>query len=169
MENQTTQKKLPKLSKQDKAFVEKVVETGNLTQAVQESFNISDPNYAGVKGHRLIRKDKIINAIQTIAERIPDDDLVKVHLEGLNAGKTIYKNNNSTGEIEEVGYEPDYAVRHKYLDSAYKLKGVYAPEKTEPVKENVYNFFFEPKFQQNIKNYDQNLKEQILNKDDTET
>lgn len=24
---------------------------------------------------------------------------------------------------------PDYATRHKYLDSAYKIKGTYAPEK----------------------------------------
>ena len=34
------------------------------------------------------------------------------------------------GEIEKVSEEPDYAVRHKYLDTAYKLKGSYAPEKS---------------------------------------
>jgi len=62
---------------------------------------------------------------------LPDKDLARVHKEGLEAGKTIYKNNNATHEVEEVGYEADYAVRHKYLDTAYKLKGVYAPEKKE--------------------------------------
>lgn len=121
-----------KLTKQDKKFVEKVVETGNLTRAVQEAYDIEDSNYAGVKGNRLIRKDKIQNAIKSIAEQIPDNDLIRVHLEGLQAGKTIYKNNNSSGEIEEVGYEPDYAVRHKYLDSAYKLKGAYSDEAIKP-------------------------------------
>lgn len=107
---------------------------------------------------------------ELIEKFIPDKKLAKVLDEGLEAGKTIYKNNNSTGEVEEVGYEPDYAVRHKYLETGLKLKGHYTAEMadTKP-KENVYNFFFEPKFQQNIKNYDQNLKGQILNKDVEET
>lgn len=30
-----------------------------------------------------------------------------------------------------VSEEPDYATRHKYLDSAYKMKGAYAPEKKD--------------------------------------
>jgi len=46
-----------------------------------------------------------------------------------------YQQYNSTGEIEEVGYEPDFAVRHKYLDSAYKLKGVYVPEEKDKPKD----------------------------------
>lgn len=54
---------------------------------------------------------------------LPDKDLAKVHKEGLKAVKKQFKNNNSTGEIEEVAVEPDYAVRHKYLETGYKLKG----------------------------------------------
>ena len=60
---------------------------------------------------------------------LDDEKLARIHAEGLEAGRTIYKNNVSTGEIEMLGFEPDYATRHKYLDSAYKLKGTYAPEK----------------------------------------
>lgn len=100
---------------------------------------------------------------------IPDKKLAKVLDEGLDAGKRIFKNNNETGEIEDMGIEPDYAVRHKYLETGLKLKGHYVPEDSDKPKENVYNFFFEPKFQQNIKNYDQNLKNQIRNKDVEET
>jgi transposase len=59
---------------------------------------------------------------ELVEEFLPDSDLARLHKEGLNAGRTIYKNNMTSGEIEEVGFEPDYAVRHKYLDSAYKLK-----------------------------------------------
>lgn len=63
-------------------------------------------------------------------EYLPDTDLAKVHKEGLSAAKKVFKNNNESGEIEFVGEEPDFSVRHKYLDSAYKLKGSYAPEKS---------------------------------------
>ena len=53
-----------------------------------------------------------------------DDLLAKVHNEGLKASRKIIKDN-------EVIEEPDYAVRHKYLDTAYKLKGEYSPSKLD--------------------------------------
>jgi hypothetical protein len=113
-----------KLKPKDKKFVKEYIENGNnATQAIKEVYDIKDENYAGVKGHRMLRSDKIQQAIQSIAEQIPDEDLVKVHKEGLNASRTI-KN-----EGEDI-VEPDYAVRHKYLDSAYKIKGIYAPDKS---------------------------------------
>ena len=117
-----------KLTKQDKKFVEKVVETGNLTKSAQEAYDIEDPNYAGKKGSLKVREGKIQKAIQTLADRIPDDKLHKVIMEGLDAGKHIFKNNNESGEIEDMGIEADYAVRHKYLDTALKLKGLYEPD-----------------------------------------
>lgn len=65
---------------------------------------------------------------QLLKKHIPDSKLAKVLNEGLEAGKTVYKNNNSTKEIEEVGYEPDYAVRHKYLETGLKLKAKFPKE-----------------------------------------
>lgn len=160
MENQEQPKKLPRLTKQDKIFVEKVVETGNQTLAAKIAYDIESSDYAGKKGSLKVRESKIQDAIMSIAERLPDELLERVHLEGLNASRTIKK-----GEGGDDIVEPDYAVRHKYLDTAYKLKRLYVDEEKPIAKENVYNFFFEPKFQQNIKNYDQYLKGQILNKD----
>lgn len=98
---------IDKLTKQDKKFIENVVETGNLTESAQEAYNIEDPNYAGVKGHRLIRKDKIANALQ---EALPDNLLQEKHLQFLNSDR------------EEIGI--------KALDLGYKLKGAYAPDKS---------------------------------------
>jgi len=49
---------------------------------------------------------------------LPDDKLAKVHNDGLKAMK------KEEGEKVE-----DYQTRHRYLDTAYKLKGSYAPEK----------------------------------------
>lgn len=126
---------MSKLTKQEKKFVKIKAETGNGTLAVQEAFDIEDPNYAGVKAHRLLSKDKIVNAIQ---EALPDELLATVHLEGLMATKRSGTGGMKIGigvdgKVNDFGHteidEPDYAVRHKYLDSAYKLKGSYSAEK----------------------------------------
>jgi hypothetical protein len=72
---------------------------------------------------------KRTKAFKDLMEKnLPDTMLLKVHKEGLKAGRKIYKNNNETKQIEEVGIEPDHAVRHKYLDTAYKIKGKYPKE-----------------------------------------
>lgn len=62
---------------------------------------------------------------------IPDKELAKVHQEGLRATRTF------SSHTEPDRIEPDYATRHKYLDSGYKLKGKYAPEKVESKNLNV--------------------------------
>lgn len=53
----------------------------------------------------------------------PDEDLAKVHKEGLKATKKQFRNNNETGETEIIAEEPDFPTRHKYLETAYKVKG----------------------------------------------
>ena len=60
---------------------------------------------------------------ELLEKNLPDKLLAKVHREGLSASKKQFKNNNETGEIEEVATEPDFPTRHKYLDTAYKIKG----------------------------------------------
>lgn len=68
---------------------------------------------------------------------LPDKDLAKAHKEGLRATKRsgvggmkigIGKN----GKVEDFGHtdieEPDYAVRHKYLETAYKIKNKFPKE-----------------------------------------
>ena len=118
MEKAATQPKKAskrKLTKQERKFVKIKAKTGNGTRAVQEAFDIKDPDYASVKAVRLLGNDRIVKAI---ADELPDELLLEVHLEGLAATKEG---------------EPDYATRHKYLDSGYKLKGTYAPEKSVSV------------------------------------
>ncbi len=131
--------------KQKKVF-ERLGETGGVISKAMEGI------YANPQKTEKLTQS---NGWKELMEKfISDDKLAKVLDEGLEAGKKT-----------EEGIEPDYAVRHKYLETGLKLKGHYKNEDIEKPKENVYNFFFEPKFQQNIKNYDQNLKEQILNRD----
>jgi len=119
-----------RLSKKEKGFVKDIVKGKTQVEAGLNNYDTKDYMTASAIASENLKKPKIIEAIKTLAERIPDELLEKVHLEGLEAGKKVFKNNNETGEIEMVSEEPDYAVRHKYLDSAYKLKGIYAPDKS---------------------------------------
>lgn len=63
-------------------------------------------------------------AFRSMADRIPDDLLEKVHLDGLKAKQFRY---SPEGELIQTD---DFPTRHKYMDSAYKLKGSYAPDKS---------------------------------------
>lgn len=150
-----TTKKLQKLTKKQRGFVKDYVETGNGQISALRNYDTEDENTARAIASENLTKPNIQNAIMSIAEQIPDEDLIRVHKEGLNA-------TSGTGDNTQA----DYSVRHKYLDTAYKLKRLYGEEPKETTKENVYNFFFEPKFQQNIRSYDENLKNLILNKDE---
>lgn len=64
-------------------------------------------------------------AFKSIADQIPDDLLVKVHREGLKAKSFRY---SPEGELVQLD---DFATRHKYLESAYKLKKVLDGEGTK--------------------------------------
>ena len=101
--------------KHKRAF-EKVVKGSSLAKAMRE---------VGYAKSTAKRTNKLTNTKgwQELMDKfISEEKLAKVHAEGLEAGKTIYKNNVTSGEIEEVGFEPDYAVRHKYLETGYKVR-----------------------------------------------
>lgn len=121
-----------KLTKQDKKFVEVIVETGNQTLAVKKAYGIKDDNVAGNKGTRLLRKAKIQKAIMSIADSIPDSLIIEKHLALLNKEEVIAKNNVSTHEVEIIptGQIDTNAVKAG-LDMAYKIKGTYANVKVE--------------------------------------
>lgn len=58
---------------------------------------------------------------ELIDKYVPDRELARVHKEGLSATKYETRlTGKGESEIEEV---PDYSVRHKYLESGYKIKG----------------------------------------------
>ena len=126
-----------RLTKKQKGFVKDVVATDNATFAIINNYDIKSENKKDVAksmGSENLAKPYIAEAVEQekkrIADGIPDDLLLRVHLEGLEAAKEVWKNNNESGEMEKVSEEPDYATRHKYLDSGYKLKGSYAAEKS---------------------------------------
>lgn len=98
------------------------------------------------KVNDVLESEGVKEEVKAIADRIPDDLLEKVHLEGLQATKLsgtggMVIGTDSEGGVSQVGHSnlevPDYAVRHKYLDSGYKLKGAYAPDRNINMNLNV--------------------------------
>lgn len=86
------------------------------------------------------RTNKLTNTLgwqQLVDKYISEESLIKVHKEGLKATRTIFLGED--GGTDEV---PDFAVRHKYLETGYKVRGRLV-EKTPPaLGGNVFNFNF---------------------------
>ena len=58
---------------------------------------------------------------------LPDNLLIKIHKEGLKATKKsphLVDRDEKGRPIYEYVKEDDFSTRHKYLDTAYKIKGV---------------------------------------------
>lgn len=137
-------KKKRKLTKKERGFVKDYVLTENGTQSVLKNYDAKNAKVASVIAVENLAKPRIQEAIEekkkTIAEQIPDDLLVKVHLEGLEANRVISARitskeaNENTDDFIEV---PDHTTRQRFLDTAYKLKGSYAPEKSVNVNVDV--------------------------------
>lgn len=132
-----------KLTKKQKGFVKDYALTENGTEAVMNHYDVKDNIVAKSIASENLTKPYIREAIdeikKTVAESLTEELLLQVHLDGLNATKRSNVGGmkigiGTDGKVEDIGHtdidEPDYAVRHKYLDSAYKLKGSYAPEKS---------------------------------------
>lgn len=84
---------------------------------------------AGYSKNTAIAPTKVTESagwIQLMEEHLADEKLAKVHNEGLEATRKSGK--------EEV---PDYAIRHKYLDTAYKIKNKFPKEKETSIQINM--------------------------------
>lgn len=130
MKNKKPSSKSEKLSKKELGFVRDYVKTGNGTKSALNNYNTKDESVGAVIASENLRKPKIQKAILSIAEQIPDKLLIEKHLKLLNKTEVVTRNNVSTGEIEILPTgEIDAQAVKAGLDMAYKLKGVYAPEK----------------------------------------
>jgi len=110
--------------KQKEAF-KKVVKGSSLTKAMK------DVGYADSTSKRTNKLTNTLGWKELLEKYIPDKDLAVVHKQGLKATKLF------TSQTEPDKVEPDFSTRHKYLDTAYKLKGKYAPEKFETEIKNI--------------------------------
>ncbi len=109
---------MDKLTKKQKGFVKDYIETGNATEAAERNYDTKDRSVARSIGAENLAKPDISVVVKSLAERIPEDKLHQVLSEGLDA---------------EFNDKPDYSIRHKYLDTALKLKGLYEADEQKNI------------------------------------
>jgi hypothetical protein len=108
--------------KQKLAFKEVGVNGGNISKAMKSA------NYAPSITHATEKLTNSKGWQELMNKFLPDKLLAQKHLEGLEANRIISANitygeaDEKTNDFIEV---PDQATRHKFLDTAYKLKGRY--------------------------------------------
>jgi hypothetical protein len=115
--------------RQKKTYKRIVENGGNVSRAMMES------GYSPATA-KTPQKLTTSQGWQELVEKyLPDNDLTRVHQEGLNANKII------TSHTEPDKEYPDYMARHKYLETAYKIKGKLnepgESEFGEPLSQNI--------------------------------
>ncbi len=118
------------LTIKERKFIKAMMGHGNVTQAALDAgYRAKDRDVASSIGSRLLRKLRP-HTIEIFEIRgIDDIRLSKVMDEGLEATK-IEMVKDSGGQ-QKFGMVTDHYVRHKYLETALKVKGGFAPEKKE--------------------------------------
>ncbi len=130
------------LTKKQQGFVKDYVATDNGTLAALNNYDIQsdDPeNVAAAIASENLTKPKIQRAI---AEMIPDELLGEKHLALLN-------------KLDDKG-EIDVQAVSKGLDMGYKIKGVYAPDKS--INLNVEANITDPKARELAQRYEDELR-----------
>lgn len=119
--------KLKRTLKERKFIVAYIENNGNAAAA----YRATHPKYKGenakVLGCRLLTKVNLTTNELLDEMGMNDEQLHEKLKEGLDADKSI-------ATKEEVFTVDDFPTRHKYLDTAYKLKGTYPAEKHEETR-----------------------------------
>lgn len=105
------------ITPKQKAFADRYLKTGNGKQSALAVYDTDSEGVAATIASENLMKPNVINYLEAA---LPEELLAQKHKEGLEASYTD----------EWVDEAPDYSVRAKYLDMAYKLKGNYAAEKS---------------------------------------
>lgn len=101
--------------RQQAAFNELVGNGGSIAKAMKKVM------YSGNTANTPKKLTQSKGFQELLATQLPDELLAKVHLEGLKA-TTFYSEGIGRGETQLIE-KTDFSVRHRYLESAYKIKG----------------------------------------------
>lgn len=112
-----------KLTSKQRDWLKIYLKTGNATKAAREVYDCKDDHSAAQIGYENLKKLDISSALEEAG--ITDQKLLKKLDEGLEAQRVISAVNTkkqATGATTDFIEVPDYTVRHKYLETALKLK-----------------------------------------------
>jgi len=130
MSTKPKEKRPPRTLKERK-FVKEYLATGNATEAAARVYDVSSRESAESIGQQNLGKLLFTDIMDR--HGLTDDKLAAVLNEGLEAARSISaiagtEANGGTVDFVEV---PDFAVRHKYLETALKLKDKFPSAKVE--------------------------------------
>ena len=125
------------LTPKQRKFVKELAtgkDPGNKTQAAFDSYNVKGRKQAKGVGYTTFLKPHVKKAYEELMDKheITDDVLVEKVKEGLDANVVA----NYKGKITKTN-SPDYAIRHKYLDTSLRLKDAYPADKVDNRNINV--------------------------------
>lgn len=117
--------KRPPKTLKERRFVKEYIVSGNATQAALKVYDTDEPRTAQAIGSQNLSKLLITDVMEKAG--LTDDKLVSDLVDGLGATKVLSANIYANGEggkpINDFIETPDYAVRHKWWNSAMQLKG----------------------------------------------
>jgi len=109
------------------------------TEKQKKAFNALVEN--GCTKKEAMRIAGYSEAIQTVPKKVTESEGWKMLLDQYLPDAKLAKAHKEGLEAYSKDKEPDFTVRHKYLDTAYKLKGSYAPAKKEVKIEDALSIF----------------------------
>lgn len=90
------------LTKKQADFVKEYLDSGNGTQAALKAYDTEDPNTAGVIAHENLRKPKILEYLESVADKVASN---MVHL-ALNAESEQVQLGAGKDVLDRAGYKP---------------------------------------------------------------
>ena len=128
MEQKTAWKKL---TKKQRGFVKDYAIDENGTQAVINHYDVKDRTVAASVSTENLRKPYIAEAVKEVKATLKD----ALEKEGVTAEKIAKKVNVLLNAKQEK--KPDYGAIDKGINHAIKIRGDYAPEKSQNFNVNV--------------------------------
>lgn len=111
------------LTLKQRKWLTRYLECGNASQAAREVYDCQNDESAGQIGYENLRKLDYTDFLEEAG--ITDKLLQEKIMEGLDANKTvsaIKTSREATADSTDFIDVPDFMARHKYLETALKLK-----------------------------------------------
>jgi hypothetical protein len=127
----TPKKKRPPETIKEKLFIKEYIATGNATEAAARVYDVTSRDSAKSIGNENLTKLDFSAVMEK--HGISDDKLADVLQDGLEASRTISaiagsEANGGTVDFVDV---PDHQTRHRFLETALKLKDRFPSSKVE--------------------------------------
>jgi hypothetical protein len=126
-------KKMRDLTLKQRKWLEEYIKTGNATEAAQRVYNVTSRESAANIGWENVRRIENSELMESMG--LTKRNLINLVAQGLT--KPVKRERYKDDVVET----PDYAVRHKYLDTALKLSGMLDKD-TGDIDIGEVNFFF---------------------------